>query len=214
MTAEIPLILKLKRNNHKKIAEAQDKIINELYKIFNNAVLHGGTALWRCYNGNRFSEDIDVYLPKDIKKIDLLFENFKKSGFILDKKKVGENSIYSTLIFDNTIVRFEALFKNVKGSLKEYLSVNGNYITCYTLTPERLIIEKINTYQKRLKVRDLYDIFFLLRHINISYEIKEMLKELINNFKKPIDEQDLQVIIIEGVVPSVEDMLNRIRREI
>lgn len=214
MTPEIPLILKLKRTNHKKIAEAQDIIIRELYKVFDKAVLHGGTSLWRCYEGNRFSEDIDVYLPKDINKINLLFENFQKAGFKIEKKKIGENSIYSDLNFNGTLVRFEALFKKIKGFLKEYTSINRNLITVYTLTPEELIIEKSSTYQKRLKIRDLYDIFFLLRHVKLNEDVKKSLATLIKKFKKPMDEQDLQVIIIEGIVPSVDDMISRIKSEI
>lgn len=214
MTPEIPLILKLKRSNHKKIAEAQDLIIQELYKIFDKAVLHGGTALWRCYNGTRFSEDIDVYIPRDMKKINRLFDNFEKIGFKLEKKKIGENSIYSNLNFNGTYVRFEALFKKIKGYLQEYTKAGGSLITIYTLTPEELIIEKSATYQKRMKIRDLYDVFFLLRHIKINPEIKKSLTNLINNFKQPVDKEDLRIIIIEGVIPSVEDMLSRIKREI
>ncbi|MBM3309818.1 MAG: hypothetical protein FJY77_06125, partial [Candidatus Altiarchaeales archaeon] len=53
----IPLALRLKKQAHKKVAEAQDIIVRELYNVFDNAVLHGGTAIWRCYQGNRFSED-------------------------------------------------------------------------------------------------------------------------------------------------------------
>lgn len=214
MVPEIPLILKLKRTNHKKIAEAQDIIIKELYNVFDNAVLHGGTALWRCYNGNRFSEDIDVYIKKDIKKINILFENFEKAGFKIEKKKIGRNSIYSVLNFNGAVVRFEALFKEIKGFLKEYTEINKNLITIYTLTPEELIIEKLNTYLKRLKIRDLYDIFFLLRHAKINEKIKEQLGYLIKNFKKPIDEQDLKIIIIEGLVPSTEDLFSRIKQKV
>ena len=62
---KIPLILKLKRAQQKEIAKAQDIIVNTLYEVFENAVLHGGTSIWRCYNGNRFSEDVDVYIVKD-----------------------------------------------------------------------------------------------------------------------------------------------------
>ena len=34
----IPLILRLKRESHKQIALAQDIIVQEMYKIFNDAV--------------------------------------------------------------------------------------------------------------------------------------------------------------------------------
>ena len=208
----IPLILRLKKATHKEIAKAQDIIVETMYEVFNDAVIHGGTAIWRCYNGNRFSEDVDVYLPRDIDRINKLFELFEKKGFQINKKKIGENSIYSSLSINRVIVRFEALFKKIKGSLKEYEKAEGNFITAYTLTPEELIEEKINTYLKRFKVRDLYDIFYLLRYTNkdiLSIKLQKFLKE----FKKPIDEKELKLLILEGIVPSVDEMISYIRRK-
>lgn len=211
---KIPLILKLKRGAHKDIAKAQDIIIEELYKVFGKAVLHGGTAIWRCYKGNRFSEDIDIYIPRNEKKINLVFDNLKKRGFNVIKKKITENSLYSTLKLNRTPVRFEALFKSIKGELKEYETVEGNLITIYTLLPEELVKEKIITYLERLKVRDIYDIFFLLRYVKDKKNISDELRNLINNFKKPIDEKELKVLIIEGVIPDIDKMIVYIKREV
>ena len=71
---EIPPILKLRKRAQKDVAGAQDKIVEEIFKVFGKtAVLHGGTALWRCYKGNRFSEDVDVYIPKNFCKIIMPF---------------------------------------------------------------------------------------------------------------------------------------------
>ena len=211
---KIPLILKFKKQSHKDIAKAHDIILEELYKVFDKAVLHGGTAIWRCYEGNRFSEDIDVYVPKDKKKLDVLFENFKKRGFIVNKRKIGENSLYSSLELDRVIVRFEALFKNYfsKSLLKDYETCESNFVAVYTLSPENLIKEKIEAYLKREKIRDLYDIFFLLKYVGDKEKISNNIKRLINNFKKPVDEKDLQVLILEGVVPDTKKMLDYIRR--
>ena len=64
ISQKIPLALRIKKAQHKEIAEAQDIVVEELYRIFSKAVFHGGTSIWRCYNGNRFSEDIDVYNQK------------------------------------------------------------------------------------------------------------------------------------------------------
>jgi predicted nucleotidyltransferase component of viral defense system len=205
----IPLILKIKKESHKNIATAQDIIIEEIYSVFNDAVLHGGTAIWRCFNGNRFSEDIDVYIPKNINKLNVLFEKLKKRGFIIEKKKISENSLYSSLKLNRTSVKFEALFKKTKGSLKEYETIESNFITIYTLSPEQLINEKVNAYVNRLKIRDLYDVFFLLRHVKNKKDIN--LKKLINNFKKPSDESDLKILILEGLVPTSEDMMKYIK---
>lgn len=210
----IPLILRIKKENHRNIARAQDIIMETLYEIFNDAVLHGGTGIWRCYQGNRFSEDIDVYIKKDQNKINLLFNTFEKKGFIIKKKKISDKSIYSNLQFERTQVRFEALFMKSKNILKEYETIESNFLTVYTLTPEDFLFEKINTYIKRKKIRDLYDIFFLLRLTKPSNNLNEKLKGFIKNYEKPIDEKDLKTIIISGLVPNSEKMVQYIKGRI
>ena len=208
----IPLILRLKKKAHKDIAGAHDLLVEEIYNSFNDAVLHGGTAIWRCYKGNRFSEDVDVYLNRDLNRLELLFENLKKKGFIIEKKKISKNSLFSNLRLDRTIIRLEAIFKKADGILSEYETVEGNFITVYTLTPEELINEKINAYLNRYRVRDLYDIFFLLRHIKDRSNIKNRLRNLLKGFKKPIDELELKVLILEGLIPNSDKMVQYIER--
>jgi len=105
---KIPLQTKLKREIHRKIAYAQDLIVKEVYSVFDKAVLHGGTAIWRCYNGRRFSEDLDFYFLDDKRKIEVLFENLKKAGFEIKKKKISERSVYSELIYNRVSIRLEA----------------------------------------------------------------------------------------------------------
>ena len=206
----IPLIARLKKQRHRDIALAHDIVIEVLFNVFDNAVLHGGTAIWRCYHGNRFSEDIDVYIPRDIRKLGLFFDSLEKKGFTIEKKKISENSLFSNLSLNRTIVGFEAIFKKSEGILKEYETAEGNLISVYTLSPEELINEKVNTYLKRLKIRDLYDIFFLLREVNNKAEIASKLKALIANFKPPIDKNELNILILEGLVPDTEKMLDYI----
>src|SRR3989344_6300328 len=151
---KIPLQVRLKRESHRKIAYAQDLIVREVYSVLDRPVLHGGTGIWRCYQGKRFSEDLDFYFPKEKEKINQLFDNLKKIGFIIKKKKISENSIYSELELDRTSVRLEATFQNISGIICDYEMSDGNFISIYSLTPEAFLAEKINTYLKRLKVRD------------------------------------------------------------
>ena len=132
-------------------------------------------------------------------------------GFIVEKRKITENSLFSNLKINRITVRFEALFKDTKGILKEYENINGNLTTIYTLSPEELVKEKIGAYLNRLKVRDLYDIFFLLRYVINKEAIKEELKKLIKNFKEPVDKTELRVLIIEGLIPDVKEMLDYIK---
>ena len=207
----IPLILRLKKSAHKDIASAQDLIVGALYEVFNDAVLHGGTSIWRCYKGNRFSEDVDAYIPRNIDKVASFFNALLKKGFSIEKKKISKNSIFSTLYFGRTVVRFEAIFEKVDGALKEYEAVDGNFITVFTLEPEELIAEKVNAYISRLKIRDLYDAFFLLRLVKEKDKVKSSIKKLLANFKKPADENELKVLILEGLVPSTEKMIDYIK---
>ena len=209
---KIPLQIRLKRETYRKIAYTQDLILKEVYSVFNKAVLHGGTAIWRCYSGKRFSEDLDFYLPNDKEKIRLLFENFKKNGFIIQKEKVSENSLYSELEMDRVSVRLEATFQKIQGVICDYELSDGNINSIYSLTPEQFLVEKVNTYLKRLKVRDLWDIFFLLKKIENPQEIKE-LGLLIKNYKSPIDEVNLKIILLEGIIPSAKEMYEYIRNK-
>ncbi len=211
----IPLALKLKKERYREIAKTQDLIVEELYKIFDKAVIHGGTSIWRCYKGNRFSEDIDAYILKDKRKLENFFFNLEKKGFIIEKKKIKENSLFSNLKLNRTYVRFEAIFKTYKGSvLREYENADGNFITVYTLNAEELIKEKIDAYNSRLKIRDMYDIFFLLRYVKDKENIKQKLIKFVKLFKSPIDENDLKILIFDGIAPDSKRMLDYIKHYI
>ena len=208
----IPLQTKLKRESHRKIAYAQDLVVKEVYSVFDKAVLHGGTAIWRCYSGRRFSEDLDFYLPHDHQEIGRLFENLKKIGFEVKRKKISETSVYSELVLDRAVVRLEATFQKITGVLCDYELSDGNRMIIYSLTPESFLIEKCITYLKRFKIRDLWDIFFLLKLVENPEAIKE-LGILLKEYTKPVDEEDLQTIVLEGVVPSADEMMEYIRRK-
>lgn len=210
---KIPIILKLKKESQRNLAKAQDVIIEELFKISEKAVLHGGTGIWRCYKGNRFSEDVDVYLPKDLVIINQFFDILVKKGFSIEKKKINENGLYSNLKYNGFFIKFEVFFKIAKGELKNYETVEGSMNTIKCLSLEDLIKEKINAYSNRRKIRDLYDIFFLLRYLEKREDIKKELKNFLKNFKNPIDEENLKILIIDGLTPKVNEMLNYIQRE-
>lgn len=209
----MPLTLRIKKESQRKVALFQDFVVEEVYKRFNNAVLHGGTAIWRCYAGKRFSEDLDFYLSKDQKKIIDLSDALEKRGFTIIKKKISENSIYSELELNRVRVRLEATFQKVNGYLTDYETVDGSILSIYSLTPEEFVKEKVYTYQKRHKIRDLYDIFFLLRYIKRWEEINKAIKLLMKDYHTPVDEKELRVIILEGITPSSTEMIQYIRQK-
>lgn len=211
----LPIDKKLKKRVHKIVALTQDILVMEIYNNFPNTVIHGGTAIWRCYASNRFSEDVDVYLPLNVKKEN--FENFlnglKSKGFITVKFKKTNNSIFAKFSHLGVIVRFEAVFKNIKSfTTKPFEMSDGTSILVNILQLEEMIVEKVSAYFKRKKVRDLYDIFFLLKFVEDKEKIKGTLAKLIKEFTYPIDEKELKTLIISGSVPSIENMLGVVRR--
>ena len=74
------------------------------------------------------------------------------------------------------------------------------------------MIEKVETYLNRKKIRDLYDIAFLINHVENKELVKSHLKKLVENFEKPVDEKNLADIIIVGVVPNSNQLLMEIER--
>ncbi len=205
---KIPLHLKLRKKAHQDIAYAQDIMIEEAYNFFPRAVLHGGTAIWRCYGGNRFSEDIDMYLPNK-NNIDDFFKHLESRGFFIIKKRVKQNSLYSIMEFNRAEVRFEAVFaRKTNVVLKEYETADGLLINVYTFSTDDLLDEKITTFLKRGKIRDLYDIFFLLRFAEnkINVPVEKIIKAPVN------DEENLKAIIISGPIPSSVEMRSYIKK--
>ena len=128
----LPLSLWIKKETQRKIAQAQDIIVEEVYAIFEKAILHGGTAIWRCYAGKRFSEDIDFYFPKNKEKIDSIFQSLTNKGFQVLKKKISETSVYSELLFERTSVRLEATFLKKEAIITDYETLNGRIIAVYS----------------------------------------------------------------------------------
>jgi predicted nucleotidyltransferase component of viral defense system len=211
MAQRIPLSIRLKRDTHRKMALAQDIIVEEVYRAFPVAVLHGGTAIWRCFQGKRFSEDLDFYLPKDEVLINQVFDDLAKKGFIVKKKKVGENSLYSELEINRVSVRLEAVFAKMAGILSDYETVDGNFMSIYSLSREGFLQEKTIAYMGRKKIRDLWDIYFLLHGPVSLRECEKQLKAFIDSYTPPIDEADLKTIITEGITPTSKELFTYIR---
>ncbi len=209
---ELPIVKKLKKRLHREIAIFQDILVREVFYYFETAVLHGGTAIWRCYQGNRFSEDVDFYLsPREKNKILKFFEKLENLGIKILKKKFTSNAFYSRLKQNEVEIRLEVLFKKIENYItKEYETAEGLRFVVNTLSAEDLIKEKIEAYLKRKMIRDLYDIYFLLNYAD-KVKIKKEIIKLLNNFQKPIDEKELKFLIIVGVAPKLDDILNKIK---
>lgn len=198
---KVPLHRRMRRERHKKIARVQDTVVETLYRVFPS-----------CYSGNRFSEDVDAYIGKKTDKINTFFNELEKAGFEIVKRRMTKSALYSVLSFGGIEVRFEALLKHVEGVVTEYETYEGILFNVFTLPPEGIILEKIGAYLKRRKIRDLYDIFFLLRYVKDTKKLKPELVELLQSFKAPVDEGELKTLILFGAIPTSVDILEFIRR--
>lgn len=210
----IPLALKLRKRLHKKIAVAQDLIALQTYVNFPEAVLHGGTAIWRCYGGNRFSEDLDFYLPSvTLEQIQDFSTALKAKGMNPVKSKKTSQAVYVTFAYSDVQVRFEAILKRVrKYTVRPFETFDGTFMSVRTLSPDSMILEKIAAYKKRRKIRDLYDIYFLLEFVEDHGEIRQSVRSLLKEKVKPVDENQLKSIILTGTPPRVSDMFKAMEK--
>ncbi len=217
---EIKILNQLKKQLHKDIGLLQDEVMDILISCFpETLVFHGGTSIWRCYNGKRFSEDLDFYLNNEKYNEELLKEKIKSAGLTINKIKTTDNVVFSKITAGKTEIRVEIrlLLKTnkifTKKTITEYQRINGTTTTIYALSIDHLIIEKAQAYKNRKLIRDVYDVYFLSTN-NIKQETKQELKEIINNWEKPIDEENLKTIIYTGIAPKYTEMLYAINRRI
>jgi len=210
-----PIETKLKNKNQVAIARAQDLAMEALLALDEKLILHGGTAIWRCYNGKRFSYDLDIYASSiQVKKIsnELTYE-LSKRGLYMDIPTNSEKII--DIHSNDAVVKLEI---NVKTSIKNvqmvYSKADGSSMFINTLNASDFIIEKIKAYNSRLYIRDLYDIYHLVSTQAINENSIKSLIQFLGNIEKPVDTKELQDLVYEGIAPSFEVMLGYIKTKI
>ncbi len=205
------LYKELSTDEQKRIAMLQDVAIDIVDKAIKNYVLHGGTAIWRCYGGNRFSYDLDFYFDESrvCPKITKMANAYSLRVECSDKKK-----IYAKLFGFNTHVGIQANRKRIKGITANFLKYNNSSITVLALSPTDIFLEKILAYTDRLESKDLYDLYILANgDASEAYSIdktkvKGKLMKMLAEFRKPADSwNDLELIILQGRLPTVEGVL-------
>lgn len=209
---DLPLNKKLKKRDYINKGILQDQLIDIVYSITPNAILHGGTGIWRCLKGNRFSEDLDFYLMPEKSFESKFKDQVKTKGFELLKYKTTDNTIFSNISNGLTEVKFEVSFQKKKGTLTNYELIDGSFIDILSLTPKEYFYEKMLTYKKRKLARDIYDVYFLSNLFELDKEDKTKLKEFLNNLDRPIDEENLKAIVLIGVAPTFESMILKLKR--
>ena len=193
---EVP-IESLIQGERLKVARLQDTVIGLIYDYVQpNAILYGGTAIWRCYDGGRFSEDIDIYVsPAFGKKIGpaLQMEGIR----IVWRDR--ELPLHMRLSDGETEVLLEAGVGKYESSISQYMRVDGSSLTITTLSPTELLTRKTEAYEGRGYIRDIYDIVHLTNYLDKrDYSVRSRLKPFLRNLKKPVDARILPSLIYRG----------------
>lgn len=209
----LPLGNLLKKQAQVQLASLQDEAADIMYSLCPSAVLHGGTAVWRCYNGNRFSEDLDFYASVGTGFRKSLEIEAHKRNLSLVKFRETENSIYAKISDSRTEVSLEIAKRKKAGILAQYEKADGSFMSIFSLTKEELLVEKANAFLGRKLVRDLYDVYFLSATADAE-KARRQLHELAKNAPKPVDEKNLKALLYSGAVPSFRQMLNAIKRRV
>ena len=106
----LPLEKRLKKRLHLEVARLQDELVELSYSLDNSLVLHGGTAIWRCFGGNRFSEDLNFYCGKAEKIREGFADAVRETGFELRKFKETGSLFFAKVWNGEAEVRVEINF--------------------------------------------------------------------------------------------------------
>jgi predicted nucleotidyltransferase component of viral defense system len=209
-------------------AKLEDTLIELIYGTYKDIVLHGGTAIWRCYAGNRFSRDLDFYFKKGERSESAcykeLIEFFKEKGFAL--KSSNYDNTTKTMHFtveSNIKMNVDINFNYKAGAPSEFTKVDDSKIIVLALNPEVLLDEKIETYYSKLhnkdetrqpEAQDLYDIYYLIGIIpKIKDGTKRELVRLVSDIenKPPLNMPKLSNLVLHGLPPTFELMIKKIK---
>lgn len=192
-------------------ADLEDKVIDIIFSITNNAVFHGGTCVWRCFGGERFSKDIDIYIKnkKVVKKI-IDYLNYNGYRTKLSIPSFSKNNIDFYFYKVKGILDLQIAVLDVHGGFNDYENLNGSKININTLNPENIILEKIDAYNDRREARDLYDIWILTRYYRLTEKSWSDLDTFIYSIKPCVNYGDL-LANVYGKCPSCEEMVNDIK---
>ncbi len=212
---KLSIAKELKKQSQVQIAFLQDEIMEILYSLTDDLIFHGGTAIWRCYNGKRFSEDLDFYSIS----FDEILAEFKKSveshGLTVQRIKDTGNLISYSIESNRAVVKVEINHvSKVTGNQISYELADGSHMEILSLTADQFINEKILAYSDRRFIRDIYDIYYISTNYELLDSTLKSLAEFIADLEPPVDEQVLKTLVYAGIPPKFENMVAEIKRHI
>lgn len=133
-----------------------------LNNVSKNYILKGGTSLMLCYGLDRFSEDIDLDAFNTKEGIEKFVDNFCHScGYTYRVAKNTETvKRYMIHYGGEKPLKVEISYRRKDISKNEVTIINN--ILVYNIC--NILIFKLNAYNGRDKIRDLYDVTFICRN--------------------------------------------------
>ena len=179
------------------LAELQDYVIDIIYDYFHpDALLYGGTAIWRCFGSMRFSEDIDIYMNTDA------FSRFLSSLEKYGLRLLWQDPEFPTRVrIANNVTELllETKLGYAENEMRTYSRIDGTAKTISVLTPTELMTRKMEAYQGRRYVRDIYDLYILTNWLDRSdYVVNSSFSKFLQKILRPIDENVLSSLLYAG----------------
>lgn len=146
------------RTKHLEVIKSFLQTLNKKDKQF---ILKGGTSLMLCYNLTRFSEDIDLdaITNRNLENILKSFCNYY--GYTYKVAKDTDTVKRYFINYDGEkSLKIEISYRRKNISKSSYTDINN--ILVYNL--DELAIQKSQAYASRDKIRDLYDVCFIINH--------------------------------------------------
>ncbi len=194
------------------VARLQDTVMDVIYdKVQPDAVLYGGTAVWRCYNGGRFSEDIGIYTDR------AFFKRFAGALADYGLSIVWRDPEFEThaKVSDGTNeVMVESGVSDTEGTIVQYEKVDGRLMTISSMSPAELFVRKLEAYSGRRYIRDIYDLFILTNKLDKDdLYIRSKLKAFLEELERPADERILKSLVYRGRTNlGFDEMVGYLRR--
>ena len=187
----------------------QDIILSSLFKRFENLIyLTGGTSLSRFYFNHRLSEDLDIFtVDEDIRHLSKEIQDIiEKEGF---KVYIESSSRYFARMFINLPKRQEKLKIDVVNEVKRIGNPIHTKEGYYIDNIENIAVNKIVAFEDRAELKDLIDLYFIVKETGIN--IEEILN-LADIKRVSIPYEELLTINTIGLLGSVL-MLKEVKEE-
>lgn len=191
-------------------AALQDIVIRIIFESTHNAVFHGGTCVWRCYNGKRFSKDIDIYFTKE-SSIKRVLGRLVQEDLEVRKDAEMRATLFYT-VKNSTDISLQIKKISVRGVVTPYVLADGTLMNTYSLSAEAIILEKIDAYNDRRLERDMYDIMILSNSVTEKESVRGKLKTFLKQINPPKDPGALRDLIYEGLIPSFPEIVDYLKR--